>query len=411
MEITKELLEALSEKYGEAFYLLDSSKFVRNYHDLLTAFRDIYPNTFIAYSYKTNYTPKLCKLVDNLGGYAEIVSEMEYCLASRIGVEPRHIIFNGPYKSEKAVEQLLLAGGLVNIDSYYELDLIQRVARNNTDTPISVGIRCNFDIQAGISRFGFDVEEDTLHNIFAMLRQYDNITIKGLHCHFPTRTLESFINRTDKMLNLVKEYFASPPDFISLGGGFFGKMSPVLERQFNYKIPSYREYAGVIASRVSDFYRYMEDGRKPKLIIEPGSALVADTMQFVARVINIKAIREKKIATLSGSIHNINPTLNSKNLPITIYGSTNQSGRHNLEDVDFGGYTCIESDYLYKGYSGSLAIGDHVVFDNVGSYSVVLKPPFILPNFPVIDYNVTTNTAEVVKRKEEMDDIFRTYSF
>ena len=50
-----------------------------------------------------------------------------------------------------------------------------------------------------------------------------------------------------------------------------------------------------------------------------------------------------------------------------------------------------------------------VVFGNVGSYSVVLKPPFILPNFPVID--ISGDRVELIKRGEVFDDLFHTFSF
>ena len=52
---------------------------------------------------------------------------------------------------------------------------------------------------------------------------------------------------------------------------------------------------------------------------------------------------------------------------------------------------------------------DLVVFDNVGSYSVVLKPPFILPNFPILELN--KDEVKVVKRGETFDDLFHTYEF
>ena len=52
------LLE-LTERFGDAFYLLDSAQFKRNFIELKKAFSDIYPNFNIAYSYKTNYIPKL----------------------------------------------------------------------------------------------------------------------------------------------------------------------------------------------------------------------------------------------------------------------------------------------------------------------------------------------------------------
>ena len=88
---------------------------------------------------------------------------------------------------------------------------------------------------------------------------------------------------------------------------------------------------------------------------------------------------------------------------------TNKNSRVYYEDLDFGGFTCIESDYLYRSYSGELAEGDIAVFGNVGSYSVVLKPPFILPNFPILD--ICDTETELIKRKESFDDIFRTYVF
>ena len=72
-------------------------------------------------------------------------------------------------------------------------------------------------------------------------------------------------------------------------------------------------------------------------------------------------------------------------------------------------FTCIESDYLYRHYDGSLAVGDIVEFGNVGSYSVVLKPPFILPNFPMID--ISGNSVELIKRGEVFDDLFHTFEF
>ncbi len=81
--------------------------------------------------------------------------------------------------------------------------------------------------------------------------------------------------------------------------------------------------------------------------------------------------------------------------------------RKKYSDLDFGGFTCIESDYLYRHFDGELGVGDMVVFGNAGSYSIVLKPPFILPNFPVVDMA----TGAMVKRAECFDDLFHTFRF
>ncbi len=413
MNINWDQLEELCNKYGESFYLLDSKKFEQNYDEFLGMFRDIYPKTFIAYSYKTNYTPKLCSIVDRKSGYAEVVSEMEYDLAIKLGVSPKNIIVNGPYKNKQTLEKFLLDGSIVNLDSFNEVTIVEKIAKNNRDIELPIGIRCNFEVNDSlISRFGFDVNSEDFYHTFNRLRTINNIDIKGLHCHFPNRDIESYIVRVDRILHLVSQLFPSPPEFVDVGGGYFGKVSQSLEKQFNYKVPSYQEYANVIASKFKDFFKDLDESKKPKLLLEPGSALVADTMKFVAKVIDIKRIRNKSIAMTTGSKFNISLLSSSINLPVSVYASSNKNHKQEYFDfIDISGYTCIENDYLYKGYKGPLATGDYVVFDNAGSYSIVFKPPFILPNVAVIDYDNQTGEHEVVKRKETMEDVFSTFIF
>ena len=71
------------------------------------------------------------------------------------------------------------------------------------------------------------------------------------------------------------------------------------------------------------------------------------------------------------------------------------------------GYTCLEHDVLYRGYAGNLAVGDYVIFGNVGGYSNVSKPPFISPNCAMIA--VKGATARLIKRTETVRDILATY--
>jgi len=125
-------------------------------------------------------------------------------------------------------------------------------------------------------------------------------------------------------------------------------------------------------------------------------------------VVSIKKIRGQSIATLSGSGYNINPNPNRKNVPIEIV-RLGEGGEY-LSNVNFAGYTCIESDYLFKGYNGALGVGDLIIFDDVGSYSVVMKPPFILPNVPIIEIDGLKSQYSIIKRQETIDDLFQTYT-
>ena len=401
----KMLLRQLTASYGDAFYILDSEQFRINFSELKSAFHKIYSNFNIAYSYKTNYTPKLCKIVNELGGYAEVVSDMEMEIALRVGVEPSKIIWNGPYKNYKKVEELLLTGGTVNLDSAYEIDKIKDIANRHPQHILNIGIRVNFDIEDGVtSRFGFAIETSDFKEVLRLVKETENINLIGVQCHFATRRLETWKPRAEKMLALLDGLNLTPAH-IDLGGGLFGKMDESLKLQFDSAIPTYDEYAHAIAPLFAEHFK--DSKNKPLLLIEPGSALVGDCMKFASKVVNIKEVRGKAIATLLGSIYNINPTLNKKNPPIKVYSMGGVQAKY--EDLDFGGFTCIESDYLYRHFNGKLAQGDIVVFGNVGSYSVVLKPPFILPNFPVIE--ITDNKAELIKRGEVFDDLFHTFLF
>jgi len=408
--LTIELVRSWANEYGDAFYILDTDAFRRNYQELLGEFTRIYNKTSLAYSYKTNYIPKLCKMVNLLGGYAEVVSRMEYDLAVEIGVPPNKIIFNGPYKKMEDLERALLAGALVNLDSSYELEYIRTIAKKSPTKKLKVGLRCNFDIgEKKVSRFGFDVEGGEFTNIIDELKSIKNCIICGIHCHFSTshRSVESYIRRTRSMLEIANAYFNRDQlRYINIGGGFFGKLSLSLKKQFNNPAPSYRDYANSIADQ---FARRFEKGDRPKLILEPGTAVAADTMYFVCKVIELKTIRSREVALVTGNIYNIKPTLNDINLPIRVL-SSEAFETDSKKTVDIVGTTCKEDDCLYKGFKGILSHGDYIVFSNVGAYTIVLNPPFIHPCPPVLEYDAGTEKIKVIKRQESLKDVFTTYT-
>jgi len=400
-------LENLSNDHGDSFYLLESNKFSQNYKEFLGAFQSYYPKTNIGYSYKTNYTPYLCKLVDDLDGFAEVVSDMEYNIALKIGVNPKNIIVNGPYKTKKALIQYFNSGCLVNIDSYYEVELIKAILNEYPNLNIRIGLRCNFELtEKYTSRFGFDVESDEFFTVFNELNANNSINIEGIHCHFPDRILDLYPKRAKKMLELCDKLFRTPPKFIDVGGGYYGKMPKELSSQFASPLANYQEYAKVIAGAFAEHFKNIDPSIQPMLITEPGSAVVADTLKFVTRVIDIKNVRGKFIATTAGSKFNMGSFSSTINMPMQVF--TNNESKDIYSTIDVAGFTCIESDYLFKDYKGKINKGDFLVFENVGSYSIVFKPPFILPNVPII--NISGNN-EVIKRQETFEDIFATYKF
>lgn len=401
MNLTYEATLALAERYGDDFFIFDKQKFISNFKSLDQSFKKYYPKFRIGYSYKTNYTPQICKLVDDLGGIAEVVSEMELELAQRIGVASENIIYNGPSKSSASLIEALENRCIVNLDSKRDLDILIDLAVRKPDQSFSCVLRCNFPLDNGhISRFGFDVDSREFLEAIERIKNSDNILLDGLHCHFPNRDLESYSKRINKMLELVDIHFDSTPKFLNVGGGFFSSMPENMWERFGGKPPIFEDYAEVIGGALSRRY---PGGDGPTLFIEPGTALVADTFEYYCKVISVKEVRGKNIATVQGSIFTISPTARNQELPVTLISGQPEEP----EAFDIAGFTCIEGDYLSKGVEFKIRAGDFIKYSNVGSYSVVMKPPFILPAPPVLSFN--QDEFMIIKERESNSNVFERF--
>ncbi|MEC4813706.1 MAG: hypothetical protein SAK29_10620, partial [Scytonema sp. PMC 1069.18] len=191
-----------------------------------------------------------------------------------------------------------------------------------------------------------------------------------------------------------------------IGGGYFGNMNQELRQQFDCHIPSYQEYAEAIAPQVR---RHFSKELSPELILEPGVALVSDVIKFVGKIVGIKTVRGRNIALVVGSIHNVKPTLTNKKLSLEVYQNDEKKSKKTIHPVDIVGYTCMEHDCLYEDYQGEIGTGDYTVFDNMGAYTIVFKPPFIRPNPPILCYDSITDEYTLSRRQENFDDVFCTY--
>ena len=415
MKLSRKFLDSVAVREGPSFYLLDSARFRNNFTRLSSAFRAYYPKTTLAYSYKTNYVPRYCELVSQMGGYAEVVSGMEMMLALKIGVPAEKIFFNGPYKEHEHVLSLLRAGGTVNVDLREELERLACSATEHGGEPFKVGLRCNFEVHDDVlSRFGFDADSDAFLDAVALIDAHPKLKLAGLHCHFATRSLDCWKNRTQGMIAIIDRLFKHRLEdlsHVSLGGGMYGQMPKELKGQFSIPIPEFEEYAAAAALPFAKYFSDNGKGAKPTLIIEPGTALVADAMKYVCQVNGIKHVRGRTVVSTTGSSYNINPGPNRKNVPIECFPVPSDRKLTKVTDAYLGGYTCIEGDYLYRGFSGSLAVGDFIAFDDVGSYSVVMKPPFILPNVAIVEPLLDGEAYNLIKRRETFEDVFRTYIF
>lgn len=344
-------------------YISDKSDFKRNITDFIAAFRKYYPNYNIGYSFKTNYCRDFIDVVREVGGYAEVVSPAEYQLARNYGFEDHEIIYNGVIPDVEDKLRVAKNGGIVNIESGYEL--VQMV--NAAHLPLEVGIRLNFNIGNGVvSRFGIDVDSAEYRKV-KELQQRGLITIKCVHCHISyARGLSYFKKRAEMMVKYAKELGAS---IIDIGGNMFGRMDDSLKSQYEEYVPSYVEYAKVIGEV---FAREFPNG-EVQLITENGTPIVSTSMSLLATIIGKKVIKGKTMLVVDCKRDDVGFVCHTKNPPCSVLADTGDY----VEHATIYGCTCIENDIIHRDYSGYANIGDKILISNIGAYGCNVANDFI----------------------------------
>ena len=402
-------LSGIARDHGDAFYLVDLHAFRANFNELRDAFRVHYPDTQLAYSYKTNYLPKYCRLVDSWGGHAEVVSPMEYEMALAAGVDGQRIIVNGPYKSREHLRTALAAGALVNIDAPYQVELLEELV-GDLGRRVRVGVRCNFDVgDQRVSRFGFDAEGRELEAVVERLRAIRNVDVAGLHFHHPLpgRRPAAYAAVARRMVDLSRRLFGrNGPRVLDIGGGYFSKMPREMALQFGPELPAYADYAAAVGPVMAAAY---PDGG-PTLMLEPGVGIVADTACLVTQVLDVRHVRGVWFAQVSSSIQAARPTMARINLPARVVRSPECREGFPGSPVDVVGYTCMENDVIHRGLCADVAAGDFLVFGNCGAYTNVQKMPFIRAAHAMLSLDAAGRVDEVLRRAETTDDVLATYA-
>ena len=108
---------------------------------------------------------------------------------------------------------------------------------------------------------------------------------------------------------------------------------------------------------------------------------------------------------MSGSIFDISPNAKNQSLPVTPI--VNASVERDVErEYSIAGFTCIEGDILTKKLTASLRPGDALAYGNVGSYSIVMRPSFILPSSPILMLDRQRNGFELIKERQSNTSVF-----
>lgn len=280
------------------YYVIKKNKLDSLMYELKSALNANWGNYIIGYSTKTNSFPWIMKYMLQEGCYAEVVSEDEFEYADWQGFGSK-IIYNGPIKSKNSIKKAVEKGAIVNLDSKRE---IQWLIEENK--PYHVGIRVNFNLEKYApgqtayaeqgSRFGFCYENGELEKVINEVEE-SRLVVSGLHfhCNSKTRSVEVYCAIAEICCE-IKEKYNLELDYIDIGGGYFGGVDGA---------PSFNDYF----KPVSDILNKHFNKQQTKLIIEPGTCLIAAPINYVTSVIDVKDTSLSRFVVTDGSRTNIDP--------------------------------------------------------------------------------------------------------
>lgn len=371
-------------------FVLDVAELKRSICGYKDALSSNFPRAIVGYSVKTNSTPYCMAKAMEFGAYAEVVSFDEYELALLCGFQKNRIIYNGPMKSKATFIEAIEGGAIVNIETKRELEWLNELDKSQQ---YKVGLRLNINISHvseedadgdnDNSRFGFSDETSEFIDAVNYISRFPNVCLDGLHIHRTahSRSVRFYENSIAYACNVIKKYELKL-NYLDVGGGYFGI--------FPGK-PTYQQYSEAFHNVL------MENGIEDLcLIVEPGNALVASCYTFISEVIDHKEVEDDHwFITTDGSRNDIDPFFKKTGyLDEEIYNGESPT----VKCQTIAGCTCLEYDRLFTLMGKPLlAVGDRIVYHNVGAYTMCLTPMFIryIPNI----YAYEEGECKLVRKK------------
>lgn len=325
-------------------YILDDAVYRENLRTFRAAFEAAWGGECrFGYSVKTNHLRWPLEIAREEGFLTEVVSPDEYAYARSLGIPASELIYNGPQKG-RTVLSAAAEGALVNLDSLEECELIAEAVRDGLLKDVKAGLRVNFDLEAccpgettagkEVSRFGLSLENGDLRRGCDLLRAA-GARVAGLHMHqsSSTRSLKVFRALAEAAVRAAREIGLADPEFIDMGGGFFGG-------NFFPGKPTPGEYARTVAEALREGF----DPARTALVLEPGAGVLATAMDYLTSVMNFRRVRDKQIVTLDGSLLHINPFMKPHPTPFTMIRPGERMEEGEAGSWIVAGSTCMEMD-------------------------------------------------------------------
>lgn len=396
----------LLAEYGSPLFVYSERTLRDKARAMRRAFAASYPRVRFVWSYKTNYLDAICGLFHQEGWDAEVVSELEYAMARRLGVPGARIVCNGAHKPRRWLARAAAENALVQLDHFDELLLLEDVARARGQS-VKVAIRVNLRapaLGASWERFGFHLESGEALDAALRVCQSPWLRLRGIHCHlgtfipFPAAYAES-ARALCRLLKKIEARSGEPIELVNLGGGF---------PSGNTLAGAASEAAGEVtiedfAAAIGEELRAGLGDREPlpELLIESGRALVDDAGSLLATVVGTRRQPGGVRGLVLDAGLNVLYTAHWYRHRMT---AAQEVPGPDVPTLVFGPL-CMNIDAL----AGPLAlppltVGQHLVISCVGAYNNTQWMQFSQPR-PAVVMVAADRSVELLRRAESIEDV------
>lgn len=400
----------LAEEFGTPLYVMDEKRIRDNCRCYLEALKDVYPDSDIAYAGKALLNTALSLIIEEEGLSLDVVSGGELFTALKAGFPPERIYFHGNNKSrEELIYALHNKVGQIMVDSLMELDTLNQVAKETRVCPrvllrLTPGVETptHSYIQTGQedSKFGLSIRDGAALQAVRQAFSSPYLQLIGFHSHLGSQifSLKPFLTAAKVMGEFMVEARKETgftAQTLNLGGGFG------LRYQQEDDPLSTQEMIREIGRYVKDLFSGL-DYPLPKLMVEPGRAIVGDAGITLYTIGNIKdrpGIR-KYVAIDGGMTDNPRVALYQATYKAAI---ANKIRETETEKVTIAGRCCESGDTLIR----DLALprpepGDILVVFATGAYNYSMasnynrlpRPAMVLVSDGQADLIVARETYE-----------------
>jgi diaminopimelate decarboxylase len=402
----------LAEEFGTPLYLFDESTIRHKCREFKDEFCKYYPDTLVIYASKAFLNRALALIFKEEGLGLDVVSGGELSIAHSVNFPQDKVYFHGNNKTPEELNLALDLGvGRIVVDNFYELELLNRLAgergiSQNILLRLTPGVDPHthqYTTTGTIeSKFGFPLATGQAEEAVKQALSASNLNLLGLHFHLgsPVSEIQPYELAIELVLRFAREVgkkFALNLNEFDIGGGF------AVPYTLDSEVPTVADYAKSAIGKLNSLISELGLSR-PRLIIEPGRAIVGQAGVALYKVGAIKEIPGiKKYVCVDGGISdNIRPALYGAKYEAVV---ANKALKADKEVVTIAGKLCESGDILVKDINlASAHSGDIIAIPVCGAYSIPMASNYnVLPRPAIV--MVKDGRARLVRRRETYQDL------